>query len=107
MTCSEPSLIAYQRLFLFLSKHLVMGKRDKEILQELHDAGIQTPSGRTYTHDALRQLLKSLRNPATYPSRASAALHQLHQLGRLKMVQCLPLTHRRFGALTGYDPMAA
>jgi hypothetical protein len=91
------SLAYYKRLLLKLAEGLDAGLTNREIADDLNKAEIQSPTGKAFSVDSLKQMLKGLRNPLDYPSNLHRAMLQLHFDGELTKVQCVPLISVRPG----------
>ena len=98
-TSTFHSLEYYKRLLLCIAKCLTRGAKHRHIVEELNREGIHSPVGTPFNIEALKRILKSLRNPTDYPSKTQHAMLQLYFDGGLTKAECIPLTHLRAGTM--------
>lgn len=92
-------LDTHYRILLCITRGLVEGLSDNDIVARLNAENLTSETGLPFNSNRLRQLLKSLRNPLSYPSTAYKALLRLHAERRLSSAQCRPLLAVRGGPL--------
>jgi hypothetical protein len=85
----------YSRLFRFLIEGLEAGRSYVDVAHLLNAHGVTTPTGRQWRDSSIKNTLKSLRNPARYPSRIATALVDLIARKELTTQEAAPLYELR------------
>lgn len=95
------SIDYYHRLISFLIKYVNVGLSDQDIAGNFNSIAFLAPSGKPFTANIVRQILRKLRNHQDYPSKIHKALLQLVFEGRLSApdTYCLFAPRKTPGAM--------